>query len=90
MTSDNKLKKKPGLVEYEVDDELAVYDPDLNKVHILNRTASAVWGLIEEGTPTEEIVSLMAKAYGLDLASAKKDVMEVIRRFSDAGLVLST
>ena len=84
----DKLKKKAGLVEPEVEDELAIYDPDADRVHILNPTASAVWWLLDDEHSVGRIISSMARLYDLDRRDAKGDVKEILCQFARMGLLL--
>ena len=85
--SKNKLTKKAGLAEYEVEDELAIYDPDTDRIHILNPTASTVWWLLDDEHSTGRVISSMARLYDLDRVEAKKDVKEILCQFVRTGLL---
>jgi hypothetical protein len=89
MTETNdRLIKKTGLIEHEVEDELAIYDPDADRVHILNSTASVVWWLLDDEHSAGRIISSIARLYGLERVKAKDDVNKILCEFTRTGLLL--
>jgi len=82
------MKRPKELIEHEVEDDLVLYDPVTDKVHILNPTAAAVWWLCEEETTVEKVASQMARLYSLDTSVAVKDVEEVLSQLTEAGLLV--
>ena len=75
------------VVEHEVEEDLVLYDPSRDAVHILNTTASVVWWLCDGQRTHEEIVARVADLYGVEPAAVAGDVQEVLCRLRDAGVV---
>lgn len=71
-------------------DGWAVYDPDTDKVHLLNESAKAIWELCDGNTTTSEMAAAISEITGLDLERAMADVEETIDRLGSLGLVTYT
>ena len=83
----NRLRRANHLLEYEVEDELTLYDPRAQVVHILNPTAAAVWRLADGTLKTADVVSEVAEIYGLETDVVEEDVQEILEQFREAGLL---
>lgn len=77
----------PQILETDIDGEISLYNPASENVTILNGTASDVWLLCDGRHSTEEIVSLLAKSYGVDAGQIRDEVTATITEFIDAGLL---
>ena len=77
------------LMEYQVEDELTLYDHEAQVVHILNPTAAAVWRLADGTLKAADIVSELAEIYGLKADVVEEDVQEIMEQFREAGLLQS-
>lgn len=75
------------VVETEIGDEIGLIDPRTERVTVLNTTASDVWRLSDGEHTFEEIVALLASAYGVDAGQIRGDVEEAFRNFIDQGLL---
>lgn len=75
-----------GLVEYEVEDELVLYDPRTDGTHVLNGTAAIVWFLVDGERTVAEVESELADLYRLDRSAVAADVSNVLQGFRRAGL----
>jgi hypothetical protein len=62
--------RKVGLVIQRVQDEVLVYDRDLNKAHCLNETAAAVWKHCDGKTTVDEMACLLEKQLELPVDEA--------------------
>ena len=91
-----KMERAPGeirpravdrVIEHEVEEDLVLYDPTRDAVHILNSTAAVVWWLCDGQRTQEEIVARVASLYGVKPAAVAGDVQEVLCRLRDAGVV---
>ncbi len=70
-----------------VEDDLCVYDPATDVVHLLNGSAAAVWERCD-GTRTEpELAADLAAAYAADPAVVAADVAVVLHRLRRDGLL---
>ena len=75
------------VVESEVDGRVSLYDPQSEEVLVLNESASDVWRLSDGSQTLEQMVVLLAKAYGVEPASIDDEVVETVRGFRERGLL---
>jgi hypothetical protein len=80
------LKQRDDLEVNEAADGLVVYDPEAERVHHLNRSASLVFELCTGENSEDEIIDLVTKAFGLDLAPSD-EVQQCLASLSHEGLV---
>jgi hypothetical protein len=87
--SDDKKVGPPVLqiLETEVDGDISLYNPGNESVTILNGTASDVWMLCDGEHSAEEIISLLASSYGVDVEQIRDEVTRAIDEFVEAGLL---
>ena len=69
----------PNVVEHEIDDDLVLYDPRTDAVHVLNETAAAVWWLCDGQLTCREIATQIAKLYGKQLPDVEEDVLQALQ-----------
>jgi hypothetical protein len=77
----------PGLLVREVDGEILMLDTESDLIHRLNRTASVIWRLYNNGSDVEGISESLAVEFGLDHDRARKDVLEALGTFRQLNLV---
>jgi hypothetical protein len=75
------------ILETEVDGDVTLYDPESERVTVLNGSASDVWRLADGGHTLAEVIELLAKAYQTEANSISDEVEQTVRRFADAGLI---
>jgi hypothetical protein len=75
------------VTEYEVEEELTLYDPRGELVHILNPAATILWRLCDGASKVSDIVAQLAEAYDLAPEVVEADVRDVLSRFFQAGLL---
>jgi hypothetical protein len=63
-----------GIVESELDQDLALFHPGTSQVVVLNATAADVWRLSDGEHSLDGLVALLAQAYGVAGASIRHDV----------------
>lgn len=73
----------------ELDGDISLYDSATSQALVLNATASDVWRLLDGEHTVDEIVALLAAAYGVDVASIRPDVVRIIGELTSAGLLAS-
>lgn len=76
-----------GVLEREVGGCVVLLPPDQTQVLVLNETASDVWRLVDGDLTLSDIVSLLARAYGVEPLAICDEVASTIRRFEENGLV---
>ena len=80
---------KTNVLETEVDGDISLYDPESERVTVLNSSASDVWRLADGEHTFDEIVALLATAYGIDEDMIRQDVRQTVDEFVDARLIES-
>ncbi|MGI8684022.1 MAG: HPr-rel-A system PqqD family peptide chaperone [Acidimicrobiales bacterium] len=76
-----------GVVETEVDDSVALYQPDSGQVFVLNITAADVWRLGDGELTLDEVVAALAQAYGKAPEEIHADVAATVDRLREDGLL---
>ncbi len=75
-----------GVVESEVEGCVSLYHPESQEVSVLNQTASDVWRLSDGDHTLDQIVVLMARAYGVAPDSIREEVATTVETFRDKQL----
>lgn len=58
----------------EIEGRISVLNPQTDRVLMLNETASDIWRLADGEHSLEEVVGLLAQAYGVDRATIRPEV----------------
>jgi len=87
MTRTASPQPKAGLVVQPIDDEAVVYDPEADKLHHLEPTATAVWTRLARGRPLSSVAGAVAAAYGADPDAVHADILTLTGTFYDRGLL---
>ena len=56
MSRETTYKQKSGVSSRKLGQDLMLYDPKSDKVHVLNETAAFIWGLLDGTNTTEDIL----------------------------------
>jgi hypothetical protein len=75
------------IVESEVDGNVSLYDPEAEEVLVLNQTASDVWRLCDGSETLDQIVKLLARAYGVEPSEIHGEVVETVKGFRERKLL---
>lgn len=76
------------VIEHEVDDDLVLYDPTRDAVHVLNLTGSVVWWLCDGRRTPERIVAEVARLYKMEPPQVVRDVEEILSQLCDTRLLV--
>jgi len=77
----------PVVREVEVDGCLSLYRRDVDQVVVLNETASDVWRLADGTLDDDEIVALLAAAYGVAPEIIGDEVRATLARLVQEGFL---
>ena len=77
----------PQILETELGEEISLYDPTTENVVVLNTTASDIWRLSDGESSLDEMVRLLAAAYGVNAEQIRPEVERVIGEFQEQGLL---
>ena len=87
--SDRMLKQNPDIVLQSLEDELVLYDPVNDRVHVLNHTANKVWQLCDGEHSINSIVKHLCCVYpGMAAQSLFEDVTMIVEEFSLQDLII--
>jgi PqqD family protein of HPr-rel-A system len=76
-----------NLASVDVDGETIIYDTSSGATHLLNPTATAVWGCFDGQTTLDQMSSDLAAAYGAKKRQVRTDVVTLVRDLGRAGLL---
>lgn len=88
MPVDTLPRQQESISEYEVGDEVILYDPRSDNVHVLNGTAAVVWWLCDGEHTVEQIAGELAGLYELTPAKVIGDVQSALDSFKNADLII--
>ena len=77
----------PHVIETDVQGDIGLYDARHERVLVLNRTASDVWLLCDGLHTLDEIIDLLARAYGTKPSAIRSDVETTLDRFLTEGFL---
>lgn len=58
-----------------------------NQVLSVNETGAYLWNLMKEGAERQDLANCLAKEYGIDLATAEKDVDAFLVKLREKALI---
>ena len=80
-------ERTPNISEYEVEEEVVLYDPRSDSAHVLNSTAAIVWWLCDGDHKVKDIARELGDLYDKEQDSVRPDVNEIIEGFLSSRLV---
>ena len=82
-----KPAQAPGIVHYQVFEELVIYHPSSAQAASLNESARAIWELCDADRTVEEICVELAERLGLAPEEVRADVRTGVVRLCELGLL---
>ena len=79
--------KVPGISEYEVEEEVVLYDPRKDSAHVLNPAAAVCWWLIDGEHKIDDIIRELAELYDAEIQKSQSDVQEILEGFELSHLI---
>ena len=71
----------------QVDDEFLGIDSEAGFCYGLNEVSVRVWDLIETPVSVSSVCAALLQEYDVDDATCRRDVIELLRKLSEAGLI---
>ena len=71
----------------DLGDEYIFYDPQGEKLHVLNGTAREIYLLCDGTKTSEEIAAVLSERYEVDLTTALTDTREAVEKLLELGLL---
>jgi coenzyme PQQ synthesis protein D (PqqD) len=79
------LRRREGLSERALPDELVLYDPETDKAYLLNRSAAAIWDLCDGERSMPELAAELAG--GVPGEILLQEVASAVERLYAEGLL---
>ena len=76
-----------GVIEQEIDNDLLLYNPRTDSVHVLNETAAAVWWLCDGRRSGLQISQEVAQLYAQQVPDIDSEALEALAKLLAAGAV---
>lgn len=87
MADTGAFRVKPDLPEQVMGEELMVFDPETDRVHVLNKSSAFIWRCLKEGLGELDIESRLKEVYDLSSVDDVRGVIErALLQFQDRGL----
>lgn len=80
------VKPRPDVIETELEGELILLDPASGEMFSLNATGRSIWRALD-GRSVAGVVAAIERAYGVAPERAGEDVLALLGRLLEAGLV---
>lgn len=71
----------------EIEGRISILNPLTDRVLMLNETASDIWRLADGEHSLEELIGLLAHAYGVDRAAIRPEVEEAVATLRAEGFL---
>lgn len=81
-------RPKAEITKYDLVTEYVIYDTSVDRLHVLNETARAIFLLCDGSRTADEIAAALLETYDLDPAAAQRDVRIVIEDLVRIGLMI--
>ncbi len=82
-----RLRKMDHLIQHDMDDEVLVYDPVVDRTHRLNVSASRIWELCDGTRSLEEIARVLTEQFEVEFETALQDARAVLEQLKDEQLL---
>jgi PqqD family protein of HPr-rel-A system len=73
----------------DLGDEYLFYDREGDRVHVLNSTAREIYLRCDGARTAAELAAELVERYGIDEATAQRDVADVLSQLRELGLIAS-
>lgn len=80
-------RQKKGVVLRQLGEETLLYDPEMRKVHVLNKTSLFIWSLCTGKHSLGAIELELQRKFNVEREVARGDVQETIGVFAREGLL---
>lgn len=87
MSESPKPRPTGVLKGTDLGDEFLFYDRDHDRVHVLNGTAREIFLLFDGERSEDDVASVVAERFEIDLQQAREDVGETAQRLRDLGVI---
>lgn len=78
----------PAVASIELDGEAVLYHEASSTVHVLNSTATIIWGCIDGRTDLDTMCGELADVFYVDVEVVRTDVITAVRELGRQGLLV--
>ena len=71
----------------ELGGESVLYHDDLETVHVLNASGTAVWNMLDGSMSVAGIADTLSEAFSVDRRTMLQDVLMIVRKLGEQGLL---
>jgi hypothetical protein len=75
------------LIQHDMDDEVLVYDPVVDRTHRLNVSATRIWELCDGTRSLEDIARALTEQFEVEFETALQDARTVLEQFKEEQLL---
>lgn len=79
--------RRDGICGVEIDGDLVLLDTSSGALHLLNRTAAAVWSELDGEHDVQAIISDLSTAAGVDRERVREDVVQLLDQLRRSDLL---
>lgn len=87
-TPPRRFVRKPGLSEVLIDGSIVIYDPETQSSHLLNHSASVIWGMIDGRRTEDEMLQQLRVMFPESGSALTSDLETALRQIETSGLTL--
>ena len=80
-------RKMDHLIQHDMDDEMLVYDPVVDRTHRLNVSASRIWELCDGTRSIEDIARVLTEQFEVEFETALQDARAVLQQLKEEQLL---
>ncbi len=82
-----RLRKMNHLIQHDMDDEVLVYDPVVDRTHRLNVSATRIWELCDGTRSLEDIARVLTEQFEVEFETALQDARAVLEQLKGEQLL---
>ena len=82
-----RLRKMNHLIQHDMDDEVLVYDPVVDRTHRLNVSATRIWELCDGTRSLEDIARVLTEQFEVEFETALQDARTVLEQLKEEQLL---
>ena len=83
----DRPKKMDHLIQHDMDEEVLVYDPIVDRTHRLNVSASRIWELCDGKRSLEDIAWALTEHFEVEFETALQDARIVLEQLKEEQLL---
>ncbi len=80
-------RKMDHLIQHDMDEEVLVYDPVVDRTHRLNSSATLIWELCDGTRSLEDIARVLTEQFEVEFETALRDARAVLEQLKEEQLL---